>query len=298
MCGYRWLGRQNRAWLLILLAGLAMPAWAARQAVVEMVQMPAWLERAGVSQPLAVDMEVNNGDRIRTGAGARAYLRLAEGSTVKLGEQTVLGFYSRSLNPQRAFKAALDVAQGSFRFTTGAHERRQLSRELSIRVGTTTATVHEADLWGRADPGRDLLCLIEGRIRLSHAGEAFEMAEPSTCFVAAKKPGPVARVAQEELGKWLRQTEVSSGDGATRHGGRWTVLLARADSEREALGVYDKTRAAGYAAEIRPRAAAGGKAGPWIFDVVLARLASGEDALSLAERLHSQLGFPAEPERH
>lgn len=294
MCGWlRWCVKVG-----LLLACAGMPVLAASQAVVEMVQMPAWLERAGRSQPLAVDMEVKNGDRIRTGAGARAYLKLAEGSTVKLGENAALGFYSRSLNPERVFKGALDVFKGVFRFTAAAGMR---SRDLSIRVGTTTAGIggmDGADLWGKSDAERDLILLIEGKIVLSHGGETVAMEQPMTFFVAPKNaaPPPVAAVDPEQFKSWARETEAAPGDGTTRRGGKWKVLLARAGSEVEALAVYDKARAAGYAAQIRPRGADGGK--QWVFDVLLAQLASEQEAVVVANKINSQLGYPAEPALH
>jgi hypothetical protein len=97
---------------------------------VDALVTPAWIERHGQTQPLAVGMAVANGDRIRTGDGARVYLKLAEGSTVKLGADATLSFFSRSLRPQRDFKGALDVLAGAFRFTTDALQRVR-SRDVS-----------------------------------------------------------------------------------------------------------------------------------------------------------------------
>ena len=272
------------------------PAFAIPHTVVETVQMPAWLDRAGLSQPLAVGMEVKNGDRVRTGKGARAYLKLAEGSTVKLGEDAALGFYSLSLNPDRAFKGALDVLTGAFRFTTDALRRTPGSRDLSIRVGTATAGIRGTDLWGKSEAQRDLILLIEGKIVVRHAGETAEMEQPLTVFVAPKNaaPLPVATVAAEQFRVWARETEVLAGDGATRRGGQWKVLLASAGSEKEALLAYDKARAAGYAAQIRPRAA-GEK--QWRYEVLLAQLPSEQEALVVAKKVGAELGFEAAPTR-
>ena len=126
--------------LLVLFAIYVAPVFAASQpvsyATVAVVQMPAWLERGGQTQPLAIGTTLKNGDRIRTGADARVYLTLAEGSTVKLGENASLGLYSRSLKPASSFKGALDVLAGAFRFTTQATQRLRSQRELSIRIGT------------------------------------------------------------------------------------------------------------------------------------------------------------------
>ena len=43
-----------------------------------------------------------------------------------------------------------------------------------------------------------------------------------------------------------------------RSGGRWLVTLARAESQKAALEVYDRLRDAGYAAEIFPVKAGAG----------------------------------------
>jgi hypothetical protein len=59
-------------------------------AVVEAVQMPAWVERGGGRMPLAPGMALQSDDDLRTGADARLLLKLAEGSAVKLGENAQL----------------------------------------------------------------------------------------------------------------------------------------------------------------------------------------------------------------
>jgi hypothetical protein len=81
-------------------------------ATVEQVQAPAWLERDGRSQPLAPGMELRNGDLVRTGPGARAYLMLAEGSRVKLGESARFNLHNRNLHPEKSFSGALDILAG------------------------------------------------------------------------------------------------------------------------------------------------------------------------------------------
>jgi len=295
------MGKFGRAgklgWVLALLLCCCAPAFAVSQAVVETVQMPAWLDRAGMSQPLAVGMEIENGDRIRTGANARAYLKLAEGSTVKLGEHAALGVYSHSLRPARVFRGALDVAKGAFRFTTGALQRLRASRDIDIRVGTATVGIRGTDVWGKSDAGRDLVVLIEGEITLRHAGQTLAMAQPMSLFVAPKNAPqlPVAPVDPEQFKAWARETEILPGDGAAKSGGKWRVRLIREATEQQALDIYDRARAAGYAARIRPHAA--GRKGQWTYEVLLAQLASEEDAAVLARRIGVELGYAAVPTR-
>lgn len=292
--------RKVRAGLVSLFCFCA-PAFAVPQAVVDTVQMPAWLDRAGRSLPLAVGMEVKNGDRIRTGRDARATLKLAEGSTVTLGQNAALGFYSLSLRPERLFKGAIDLREGAVRFTTDALKSLRSRRDLSLRVGAFTAAPGAdsggADLWAKTDAERDQVLLIEGKIGVRHAGETVEMEQPLSSWVAPRNAAllPVAPADPEQWQRWRRETEVLSGDGAARRGGRWKVLLARAGSEREALLAYDKARAAGYAAQIRPRAA--GERGQWHYEVLLAQLPSEQEAAVMARRVGADLGFEAAPTR-
>jgi hypothetical protein len=82
-------------------------------AVIEGVQMPAWIERSeGGAAPrriaLSPGLELRPGDRLSTGAGSRLVVRLAEGSLVKLGENGSLQL--KALEPSKTlFKAALGV---------------------------------------------------------------------------------------------------------------------------------------------------------------------------------------------
>jgi len=122
----------KRIMTTLALLGLAASAWAAPQAVVDAVQSPAWRDREGRAEALAPGMELQSRDRIRTGEGSRVYLKLADGSTVKLGENGVL--LAERLGPSESqfFSAALDVARGAFRFTT--NKLRKLSqRDITIR---------------------------------------------------------------------------------------------------------------------------------------------------------------------
>lgn len=275
-----------------LFALLTTPAQAVPQATVDAVVTPAWIERNGRTRPLDVGMEVRNGDRIRTGDGARAYLRLAEGSTVKIGEKASLGFFSRSLKPNKSFKGALDVAAGAFRFTTDAL-RKVKERDVAVRIGTATVGIRGTDVWGKSDGDRDLVMLIEGRIEVRHAsGEVVEMSEPLTVFAAPKgaAPLPLASASQEELHARARETEIVPGDGAARRGGKWKLSLGNHPAEQNALEQYDLAREAGFAAVIVPRATGDGA---WTYEVILKDFADEAEALRTAARLKAATGFEA-----
>jgi hypothetical protein len=276
-----------------LFAFLSLPAWALPPATVTAVQAPAWLDRGGRVQPLAVGMEIQNGDRIRTGEDARAYLTLAEGSTVKLGAAAKLAFFSMSAKPQTEYKGALDVVTGAFRFTTDALKRVK-SREIMVRVGTATAGIRGTDVWGRSDAREDLICLIEGKIDVWHAAlqASRVMSEPMTFFVAPRgeAPKPVAPVDPEELRRWAQQTEIQPANGATRTGGKWKLVLGRYTTEGDALAQYDAAREAGFAVIIKPVA---GENGGWTYELISPGFPDEEEAKAAAARLKAATGAEA-----
>jgi len=282
-----------------LLGGAALQALAAPAALVEGVQMPAWVERAGAGQvrriPLAPGMELRGGDEVRTGAGSRVYLKLAEGSLVKLGENASLRILEIAPDRGGLFRAALNVLEGAFRFTTDALARER-RRDVSIRVATVTAGIRGTDLWGKSDrEDRQIVCLIEGRIEVGAEGEAPVTMDQERQFYRREKgqTAPIGFVEPAQLVQWAQQTEIADGQGAARLGGKWRVTLATAPTQSEALEVYGQLRTAGYAAEIHP-AKAGEKR---VYHVRISRLPTKADAEALAAQLRGMHGV-AEPRVH
>lgn len=275
----------------VLFSAAAGHAQAAPAAVVDGVQMPAWVERAGVGTarrlPIAPGMELRGGDEVRTGAGSRVYIKLAEGSLVKLGENASLRILDIAPDRGGFFKAALNVLEGAFRFTTDllARERR---RDISIRIATVTAGIRGTDLWGKSSPERQVVCLIDGKIEVGAEGEsAVTMDQPRQFYRRDKgQAQPVGFVDAVQLAQWARETEIEDGRGAARSGGKWKVTLASADTQGAALEVYDTLRTAGYAAEIHPTKS--GKKRAYL--VRISRLPSKADAEALAEQLRGTAG--------
>ena len=277
----------------VALFGLAIAASAAPQAVVDAVQAPAWRDRDGRAEPLAPGMELRSRDRIRTGEGSRVYLRLVDGSTVKLGENGELLAERLGPSEKQFFSAALNVAKGAFRFTTD--KLRKLSRrDVTIRVATVTAGIRGTDIWGKTEPERDFVCLLEGRITVSHQdGDSREMSEPLTFYVAPRNQPPrgIEAADPETVKKWAAETEIQAGAGVTRRGGKWKLLLASIDGQQAALEVYDRVAGAGYAAAIRPRIE--GEAVR--YEILLRNLASKAEAEVLAAKVKARLGLEARP---
>src|ERR1700716_3111769 len=105
-------------YLLLALALLASTqAGAQTAAVIEGVQMPAWVERteAGLAPrriPASPGMALKAGDTLSTGPGSRLLLKLSERSLVKLGENGTAGIRGTDLwgksSPDKQ-SAALEV---------------------------------------------------------------------------------------------------------------------------------------------------------------------------------------------
>ena len=280
--------RAIAVFLAAALAAFAQISLAQPAAIVEGVQMPAWLERGSERKPLSVGMEVKAGDTVKTGAGSRALVKLSEGSLVKLGENGSLLINEINADSGGVFKAALRVAEGAFRFTTDLLFKAR-RREVSVRVATVTAGIRGTDFWGKSAPDRQVVCLIEGAIEVGADGESPALMNQARQFYRREKgqTQPIGFVEAAQLGEWAKETDIEAGKGAARRGGKWKVTLASADTQGAALAVYDAARDNGYAAEIHP-AKAGEKQ---VYHVRIANLPSKAEAEALAGGLRGKYGI-------
>ena len=278
---------------LIAIAATANAAAVRSHLVVEGVQMPAWVEySSGARNPLAIGMSLGNRDKIYTGPGSRALLRLADGSLIKLGENGVLALDDldrRRVSAREVVSASLDVVSGAFRFTTQALYKFRGERDVKVRIVTLTAGIRGTDLWGKADATRDIVCLIEGKITVERGQDKFTMDQPLSFYIAPKNepPLPVAPVSKQQLAQWAAETEIGAGTGAIRKGGAWKVYVGAAGTQAQALAVYDALRAAGYPAEIHPTR----RGASQTYRVRISSLPSRTEALALAARLKGSAGI-------
>ncbi|STR45299.1 FecR domain-containing protein [Iodobacter fluviatilis] len=275
---------------LVLLMGLLLASLAhAGPAIVESVQLPAWVERSEIKKPLSPQMQLLPGDRITTGAGARVYLLLPEGSRVKLGENAHL--FLDQLNEANGkegsvFKAALKMVTGAFRFTTNALNKNS-QREVKVTVAAVTAGIRGTDLWGKADSDKDVVCLLEGKISVAAEGRPqVELNEPLSFYIAPhdQEPLPVGKVEPEKLKKWAAETEIENHAGVLAEKGPWRITWANYASADEALVLYDRLQQAGYPVKIRSQARR--------YRVVLAGLTSEADARAVVGKVHAQFTTP------
>ncbi|HEX5767158.1 MAG TPA: SPOR domain-containing protein [Burkholderiales bacterium] len=277
-----------KALLVALVLGLASTQPLAQPAaVIEGVQMPAWRERDGKRVPLVPGMELRAGDRIVSGKEARVVVRLAEGSMVRLGEDGTLRF--ARIEPSREiFRAALEVLQGAFRFTTDVAAKAR-KREVSVRVDTVTIGVRGTDFWGRSRAELQVVCLIEGAIEVGAQGEQpVPMDQPRQFYRRDKgKTQPVGFVEPKQLRQWALETDIEAGKGALRQGGRFSVALLAAAEQSQANSVRNQLREAGYPAEV----ASSKEGDKTTYLVRIRHLPSREEAQALANQLKGRFGI-------
>lgn len=278
--------RLLRFFLVCALLASSQAALAQVAAMVEGVQMPAWIERSGVKSPLLPGMELRPGDKVITGGDSRAVIKLSEGSVVKLGANGQLRFVELNAT-QQLFKGALDVLEGAFRFTTDVAGKNR-KREVTIRASQVTAGVRGTDFWGRSRAGNEIICLIDGAVEVTAQGDSpLRMDQPLQFYRRVDgKAQPVGTVEKSQLDQWSAETDLEAGKGIARTGGRVTLELARFDSRSPAVGLREDVRRAGYPAVMTPIR---GK-DKTTYIVRIRQLASRAEADALAQQLRGKYG--------
>ena len=273
-----------RSGLFVLLFFAADLLQAASDAVVEGMQLPAWVTRDGKRQPLAIGTELKSNDEVSTGGNSRLLLRLGDGSVIKLGENGKLQLSDLMQKRKEGFIAAtLKVLEGAFRFTTEAALKNRGARDITVQFPTVTAGIRGTDIWGKNLGDKEVVVLIEGKITVTRAGdEPVQMKDPLT-YLQAPKTGTasVAAVPLEQLKAWAAETEITDGAGALRKGGRWKLYLGSYRQQLEALSLYDGLRREGYPVRIQPQESEGGQ----LYRVRLAGFSTEQEANALGTRL-------------
>ena len=217
------------------------PCWAALQPQPQFpmprskaCRCPVWLVRDGKREPLALGAQLRNGDRIESGPGARVLLRLADGSTVKLGENArfTLDGMTRKRDGAGAVHARLWVcwrapsASPPLRSTTSAAQR-DVEVRFTDRHGGHSRHRHVGQIdrrprHRRADRRQD-----HADARRRGAGARWTRHAPCTRRRAMRRPLPIEPITAEQLGCYAAETEIAPGQGALGKGGRWRVYAAR-----------------------------------------------------------------------
>jgi len=279
--------------LLTLCSLLSSPivANAADGGIIEAMQMPAWIERDGVKQPLKPGEPVNSGDIVSTGHSARILIRLEEGSLVRLGENGKLNL--DTIQPpektEGVFAGLLKVITGAFRFTTSSLGKHR-KRDVNVKIGAVTAGIRGTDIWGHSNSEKDILCLIEGKISAQREGEsAFPMEDPLSFYIAHKGQAalPVAPVPEAKLAKWAQETETQAGMGILTADGRWAVNIMSLQNYHAADKLQQQLNDAGYATQVQKTII---NEQNWL-RLRIEGFATRDDAKSFASAINNQLGI-------
>jgi hypothetical protein len=283
----------RRAILLFAIAtAVLLPALTSLAAQVDELQVPAWVEHAGKRQPVHAGTPLVESDVVETGKGGRLIIQLADGSFVKLGEETRLALTAlrEEETPQSTLTGLLDVVKGVFRYTAGTLGPMP-RRDLQVKVASTTLGIRGTDVWGRSKDGAATVCLIEGKITLNQPGLAeLTMDQPLTFFVAPRdgEPQPIAPVDPEKLKQWSAETELVLGRGVILPGGGWVVQLGSHESEAAARKIEARLLADGVPVEFTT---------VQLKDRTFHRLRVGgfdtqQDAKYFADKLRARPGIP------
>ena len=228
------------SFLMVLTVVGVTTVYAAPVALVEELQMPAWLERGQQRMPLQAGMPFKELDTLETGEADRLVALFADGSLLEVGERTRISIKRLSATVEAAsttFQAFLDVAKGSFH-CAGHDTVRTTYRDVGVRISSIVIGIRQAaDICGQSNVQAELVCLIDGTIAVEHPTlDSFVMDKPRTVFVAPKagKPRPIAPVDPEMFRAWIAATELITEHGITVPEGGWIVQLAAVDDERAA----------------------------------------------------------------
>lgn len=236
--------------LLVLWCLFVMANVTAAPAVVRLLQAPAWRLHEGVRSALQPGQELAARDRVVTGAGARLVIELAEGSTVKLGENAELSLAELVAPAQESgvFMGVLDVVRGAFRFTTTVLGRH---REIRTRIGSTTIGIRGTDVWGKHEDTRDFVVLLEGQISIERNGQVLTMDQAQSLYMAPAGQAslPIGAVDPADLGRWAQETEPQAAAGQRDTKGRYRLMLPVSVAQAQAQDLFARLAAAGYAAQ-------------------------------------------------
>jgi hypothetical protein len=273
-----------------LLAASAVQA--VPDAVVEMVQAPAWVERMGQRLPLVAGMALHNRDKLETGVGARVVLAFADGSAARIGENALVAVNAMAQEKNGRFTGGLDLKSGDLRLIAHDYAEAPVKRAINVRFGEVTAAVRgESDLTGSVEATSDAVALRDGQAVVSHpqAAEPVRLNQPLQTYVAmhGQAPQAVRQIDRFVGANWALRTQPYFDAATQQPAGRWQLSFGSFD-KNSVLVLYDRLRQAGFAAKVLPQNRGGGLS----YELRLMHLVTERAAQLLAERLVGELQMP------
>ena len=279
---------------------LLMPTLASAQsgpeafAYVTALQPPVWIFHKGERMALGASSPVLMDDALLTGPGGRAHLALADGSLLKLAENTSLGIpylQLRRNGNKDVLTATLKLVHGTLRYTA-QKESSSLSHDLDFEIGNAiSAHVPNADLWGRVGTSEDRLVLLDGKmtadspkqptVKLTQAGQAYVVPRN-------KPPRPVSLLSAQETQTLMPSTELDSSYPALQSNGPYRLVLAIYNDEAKAIERVKRYVQLGYPVELHSSVKS---ANPRAYRLTLEGLVSAADASAYARVLVEKLNL-------
>lgn len=243
---------------LVLLALLSLSPVVHSEAIVAVnaVNYPVWVERDQRFIPLSPGDVLQSGDVVNTGQTGRAWLSMADGSVVKLGQDAQFEITSANYEKEddsSVLKAALNVLRGAFRFTTAfLKPERQSAHQVNIKIGAITAGIRGTDIWGRSEDDEDFITLLEGSISVEAEGEPVtELTDPLSLYL--KKRGqaaePVTFVDVDTVNALGAETELSDELGIANTEGTYQVVFMSVNDPENINQLRQIFRQQGYAVQ-------------------------------------------------
>lgn len=240
---------------LLILLSISSAAFAESLISVKALNYPVWAERGDTIVPLSPGSDLEEADIINTGNRGRAWLSMADGSVIKLGENANFRIgkagYTEE-NGESVLDAVFDVVKGAFRFTTGFfNPLRTSSHRVSMNVGTMTAGIRGTDIWGKSTDEEAFIALIEGSIEIiSDGSPATTLDEPLSLYRKATDQiaDPVTTVSMETVLSLAPETELSDTAGIASSEGSFDLVLMSLSNPFYADDLKNFLQQHGYAA--------------------------------------------------
>lgn len=170
--------RHTFSFLLLVLIGLPLTAWAENAAMVTRIQGKAVAMDAAGSRPLAAGDPIRRGDRLTTGTDARLQVRFADGMELTLSDAAEMVVSEFDWVPAMSQgKVELTLAQGAFLMETGKVGKLP-DHPLVIKTPVASVGVRGTRFWGGSLDAPLNVLLLDGRIVVTSPAGSVELGEP------------------------------------------------------------------------------------------------------------------------
>ena len=246
-----------RRFLLIFMLAL-VPLIASAAMSVNSLNYPVWIERDSKNLPLAPGDRLQDGDIVQTGAAGRVWLKVDDGSVIKLGRNTRFRIDRADfleVDSITALQTTFDVMQGAFRFTKAFFSKQQpAAPRIEFQVGAIAVDIQNTDIWGRSGEYEDMLVLLGGRVEVAAAGQNSVVMDRAMTLLR-KSNGeaydPVTVIDEVVVDSLTSETELDVAAGIARAGGIYSLVLQSNSNPAHTDAALKRFRGAGYAVQAR-----------------------------------------------